>query len=186
MLSLKHCGPGTLSPGLHRHPLLMMINYLVMQRLLFLVVIFFFFCLPCRAQDFQVYTTKGDITVASGHAQEIVVPGMSLSEKSILTIPDGARIVLLSEKDKKLYTIKEAAQAQLGSLIVRESSTTQQLTDSYLTFIRQKISDSGEPKEKNYRQSAGTSFRDADSTLIDVLVREGNKSADTTIIKKKK
>ena len=126
----------------------------------------------CIAQDFLVYTAKGEITVKNGDKSDKVVPGMVLQATSVLTIPAEARLVILYEKNKELYTVKNPTTDQLGNLIKKDGNTTQQLTESYLAFIKQKITDSGNPKDKNYKQTAATSYRETDSLLLKVLVPE--------------
>lgn len=131
----------------------------------------------CMAQEFRVYTVKGSVTVKKGNGQENVVPGMILNSSDVLTLSVDGRLVVLSETDKALHTIKNPSTDYLGTLMKKEGNTTQRLTESYLAFIKQKIADSGNPKDKNYKQSAGTSYRETDSMLLQVLVPE---SADTT------
>jgi len=135
----------------------------------------------CFAQSFQVYTTKGDITVKSNKGLEKVLPGMALNASDIISIPIEGRVVILCEQDKRLYTIKNPATDKLEKLIQTEGNTTQQLTESYLQFVKQKITDSGKPMDKNYKQAAGTSYRDADSLLLKALVPE--EKADTASVK---
>lgn len=139
---------------------------------------FIFLCIITTAQDFQVYTSKGDITVKNGNTIEKVVPGMILKSTSVITIPEESRLVVLFEKEKQLYTLKNPITEQLGNIIKSNGVTTQQLTESYLAFVKQKITDTGNPKDKNYKQSAGTSYRDADSLLLKVLVP--GEAVDTT------
>lgn len=143
-----------------------------------LVIIFMCGVFCCYSQDFQVYTSKGNITVKNGDKNELVVPGMILKSTSVITIPSEARLVVLYETNKELYTVKNPTTDQLGNLIKKDGNTMQQLTESYLAFIKQKITDSGNPKDKNYKQSAGTSYRDADSLLLKALVQD--EKTDTT------
>ena len=125
----------------------------------------------CFAQDFLVYTVKGDITVKKGGNIEKVTPGMSLKSIDFVNIPVESRLVVLNESNKELHTIKNASSDQLGRLIGVEGNTKQQLTDSYLSFIKQKIAGVDTQKDKNYMQAAGTSYRDVnDSTMLDILV----------------
>lgn len=126
----------------------------------------------CAAQDYQVYNVKGNVTVQRGQNQEPVNQGAFLSPTSILTIAEGARIVVLNEAKKELHTIKTPGSGTLSSFIISGNAPTQQLTESYLAFIKQKITDSGAPKDKNYKQSAGTSYRETDSLLMKAIVTD--------------
>ena len=124
----------------------------------------------CSAQDFLVYTVKGDITVYRGSKIEKIVSGMTLKSNDIINIPAESRLVILNESSKELHTIKAASNGQLSKLIVGEGNTKQQLTDSYLSFIKQKITGANSQQDKNYMQAAGTSYRDVDSTISNILV----------------
>lgn len=140
-----------------------------MKRIIFALLFLISACI-LQAQNYQVYTVKGEVTVKNGASKEAVEPGMILTQSSILDIPADARIVVLLESKKELHTIKGPAADQLGNIITSESHSTQQLTESYLAFIKQKITDTGASKDKNFKQSAGTSYREADSLLIQQLI----------------
>ena len=68
-----------------------------------------------------------------------------------------------------MYTLKNPANRSLGDIIKSEDNATQQLTDSYLTFIKQKITGVNKNQDRNHMQAAGTSYRGEDSLLINVL-----------------
>lgn len=148
-----------------------------MKKYFFVLVCLFLYSL-CYAQDFQVYSSKGEVSVKKGDTVELVGPGMLLKPSSIITIPDGARLVILNEKEKKLLTLKNPTTDQLGNIIKSSEVSSQNLSESYLAFVKQKITDSGNPKDKNFKQTAGTSYRETDSLLVKVLIP--NTPSDTT------
>lgn len=130
------------------------------------------------AQDYQVYTVRGDVAFKEGEKLVKVAPKMVLGAKTVLIIPAESRLVLLCETSKELFTIKVKATGTIENLLKKQGNTTQQLTESYLAFIKQKITDTGNSKEKNYKQSAGTSYRETDSLLLKTLVPQN--PIDTT------
>lgn len=130
------------------------------------------------AQDYLVYTVKGDVVSKDGEKVVKVETGMILGAKTVLVIPAEARLVVFCETSKELSTIKVEATDVLENLVNKQGNTTQQLTESYLAFIKQKITDSGNPQDKNYKQSAGTSYRETDSLLLKTLVHD--EPVDTT------
>ncbi len=136
-----------------------------MKKILIVSLIIFFSCTISRAQDYLVYTVKGDITVNN----EKVVPGCIIKATDNLSIPTDSRLVILNESSKVLYTLKNPANRLLGDIIKSEDNATQQLTDSYLTFIKQKITGVNKNQDRNHMQAAGTSYRGEDSLLINVL-----------------
>ena len=133
----------------------------------------------CFAQEFQVYSVKGAVAVKNGASPDAVIPGIALKSNSVIDIPADARLVVLLESKKELHILKGPAVDQVGNLVKKEGHSTQHLTESYLAFIKQKITDSGSLKDRNYKQSAGVSYRETDSLLMQVLVPV-QESADST------
>lgn len=138
-----------------------------MKKILLFSFIIFFNLTVINARDYLVYTVKGDITVNNN---EKVVPGCTLKSTDKLSIPTDSRLVILDESSKVLYTLKTPSTKTLEEIIKNEGNTTQQLTDSYLTFIKQKITGINKNQDKNHMQAAGTSYRGEDSLLLNVIV----------------
>ena len=103
-------------PGLLKRPSFM--KTIDMKRIVILLVLL----LPAVsfAQDFQVYSVKGAVTVKNGASPEAVTPGMTLKANSLLDIPADARIVVLLESKKELHTLKGPAVDQVGNLVKKE------------------------------------------------------------------
>lgn len=146
------------------------------MRLLIVLMLFAFNAIVANAQSYQVYSVKGNVKTAKG----VVKKGDKIAGNTAVTVAVDCRLVLLSEADKKLYTVKVAGKGTLAELVKSSTTTSQTLTDSYLAFVKKKIS--GEDNtDKNHMQSAGTSYRETDSLLMNVLIPE--EKVDT--IKKK-
>lgn len=143
-----------------------------MKKLLFILITFAAFGLSCSAQTFQVYAVKGEVKCNNGQSETVVAVGMMIPPTAKVTVPEGGRLVVLNEADKQLRTIKTAASGPITELLKQESVSVQQLTDSYLTYIKSKMTESDDPKDRNYRQSAGTAYRDPDSLLLQMLFPE--------------
>jgi hypothetical protein len=93
----------------------------------------------------------------------------SLTEKSVISIKDKGQLILLNKTERKLCTFKDTGQGTISSLLSMQGNKTQDLNDSYFSYISEKIKSGDEGNQKNYMQSAGTSYRDGDSTLIENL-----------------
>lgn len=142
-----------------------------MKRLIAIITLTLISATFCLAQDFLVYTVKGNITITKGNNIEKVVPGMTLKSTDKVNIPAESRLVILNESSKSLHTIKVSGNDILSKLLDNSNNTKQELTDSYLTFIKQKVSGIDDKKDKNYMQAAGTSYRDVnDSTIVNILI----------------
>lgn len=138
-----------------------------MRKVLFLVITFIYAsCLVSAAQNYLVYTVKGNI---KSDNSVNVVPGMTLRADTRLSVPAESRIVILCESTKELHTIKTECSGSVKDLIKSTGNSTQQLTESYLAFIKQKIAGNDKVQETTYMQRTGTSYRDADSTLLNKL-----------------
>ena len=131
-----------------------------------------FSALVANAQSYQVYSVKGDVRTSKGAVKK----GDKITGSTIITVAAEDRLVVLSETDKRLYTVKSAGKRPLAELVKSPTTSAQQLSDSYLAFVKKKIMGT-ENTDKNYMQSAGTSFRETDSLLQNVLVPE--EKADT-------
>lgn len=140
-----------------------------MKRLIAIITLTLISATFCLAQDFLVYTVKGNITITKGNNIEKVVPGMTLKSTDKVNIPAESRLVILNESSKSLHTIKISGNDILNKLLDNSNNTKQELTDSYLTFIKQKVSGINDKKDKNYMQAAGTSYRGEDSLLINIV-----------------
>lgn len=125
--------------------------------------------LSSLAQEYQVYSVKGEVTCGEGQNTIPAMVGMGIDTSTFITIPEGGRLVVLDESKKELYTMKNAVSGKMADVIQKEENSVQQLTDSYLTYIKSKMKDDGSPKDRNYRQSAASSYRDPDSLLLELL-----------------
>lgn len=125
----------------------------------------------CLAQDFLVYTVRGNITITKGDNIEKVIPGMTIKSTDKINIPAESRLVILNESSKTLHTIKNQGNDKLISLLNNGNNSKQELTDSYLSFIKEKIYGIDNKKDKNYMQAAGTAYRFVnDSTVLKTLI----------------
>lgn len=142
------------------------------KRLIIILIALLACWCSCPAQTYQVYAVKGEVKCNDGQSETIVVVGMLIPSTAKVSVPEGGRLVLLNEADKQLQTIKTASSSSIGELLKQEDVSVQQLTDSYLSYIKSKMTDSGDTKDRNYRQSAGTAYRDPDSLLLQSLFPE--------------
>ena len=132
----------------------------------FIVLFLMAFCtLMSNSQTYQVYSVKGDVKTSKG----IVKKGDKIAGTAVVVVAANCRLVILSEADKKLYIVKVAGKGTLAEMVKKSTTTSQQLSDSYLAFVKSKITGT-ENTDKNHMQSAGTAYRETDSLLQNVLV----------------
>ena len=143
-----------------------------MKKALLLVFMISIFGGSCIAQNYQIYIVKGEVKFNNGTNETTAVAGMKIQADTKVTVPDGGRLVILDEANMKLQTIKTASSETIAELLKKDDVSVQQLTESYLSYIKSKMTNSGDPKDNNYRQSAGTSYRDPDSLLLQSLFPE--------------
>ena len=130
------------------------------------------FGVSCIAQNYQVYSVKGDVKSLNGKNEAPVTIGMQIQANTKVIIPAGGRLVILDEANKKLHTINTSATGTIAELLKKGDVSVQQLTDSYLAYIKSKITNSGGTQDKNYKQSAASSYRDPDSLLLRSIFNE--------------
>ena len=143
-----------------------------MKKELFFVVIFSLLNVFCLAQNYQVYVVKGDIKCNDEQCEIPITIGMLIQPTNKVVIPEDGRLVILDEANMKLHSIKGTCSGTLVELLQKEDVSVQQLTKSYMSYIKSKIANSGDPKDRNHMQSAGTSYRDPDSLLLQPLFSE--------------
>ena len=125
--------------------------------------------LPLTAQTYIVYIATGDVTVMTNGQSQPLQKGQELNEQSVVSILQGGQVVLLNKAERKLYTIKSEGKGKLSTLLSVQGNKSQDLTEAYVSYISEKIKSDRETNQKNYMQSAGSSYRDADSTLLQTL-----------------
>jgi hypothetical protein len=112
----------------------------------------------CLAQSYLVYTVKGDV-VSKGKAKAAQIqPGDQLTGKAVVSVSPEGRLTVIDEKDETLYTLKEGI-GTLSSLIENQQSKARPVTPSFLAFVKEKISTKNNPKDVNYMQAAGVTYR---------------------------
>jgi ABC-type multidrug transport system fused ATPase/permease subunit len=79
---------------------------------------------------------------------------------------------IFNQEEKKLCTIKVMGEGTIASLLATAGNKSQSLTESYFTYIIEKMKSDGKENPNTYMQSAATSYRDVDSTTISDLLLE--------------
>ena len=118
-----------------------------------------------NAQQFKVYSVTGIVKVDGKNVCERQV----LSDKTVITIGKGGKVVLFNKKDSKLITLKHEGKGTVSTLLKMSGNSEKVLSGSYLSFIVKKLT-SEDGRDSSYMQSAGASYRDADSLLIDFVL----------------
>ena len=121
--------------------------------------------LPCVAQSYLVYTAKGDIVSKDKAKTTQIKPGDQLTDKTVLTVSADGRLTVIDEKSESLYTVKEGI-GTLSALIAAQQSKSRPVTPSFLAFVKEKVSTKNNPKDVNYMQAAGVTYRGLGKDLI--------------------
>ena len=121
--------------------------------------------LPCVAQSYLVYTAKGDIVSKDKAKTTQIKPGDQLTDKTVLTVSSDGRLTVIDEKSESLYTVKEGI-GTLSALIAAQQSKSRPVTPSFLAFVKEKVSTKNNPKDVNYMQAAGVTYRGLGKDLI--------------------
>ena len=127
-------------------------KYILASALMLMVIL-------CQGQSYIAYTINGDVTVKSGAKASAIVPGKTLTDKSVISIPDGGRLAVVCESDNTMRMLKVAGTGTLSSLFSKQGNTIKAVTGSYVAFVKEKVNSGNKIKDVNYMQSAGTSYR---------------------------
>lgn len=110
----------------------------------------------CLAQTYLVYTVKGDVVTKATR----ISPGDKVTSKTVLTIPSDGRLTIIDEKTEEMFTLKEGI-GTVPSLAESQSVKSRVVTASFMAFVKEKMTTKGNPKDVNYMQAAGVTYRGA-------------------------
>ena len=123
----------------------------------------FFLCLflsfPCLAHSYLVYTVKGDVAYKKGSRMIDVQPGDLISDKTVLSLSFDGRLTVVDEKDEALYMVKQGI-GTLPALIKDQQCSSRKITSSFLAFVKEKVTTKNHPKDVDYMQTAGVTYRE--------------------------
>ena len=124
------------------------------------------------AQNYIVYSVVGNVYFSTNGAYTTIKKNQVLTSNSYIKIAEGGTLIVLNQDEKKLCTIKTIGEGTITSLLATTGNKSQSLTESYFTYIIEKMKSDGKENPNTYMQSAGTSYRDVDSTTISDLLLE--------------
>ena len=125
------------------------------------------------AQNYIVYSAIGDVSICTNGQYSTIEKSQKLTGSSYIKIAEGGSLIVINQDEKKLCTIKTVGEGSITSLLSETGNKTQSLTESYFTYIIDKMKSDGKENPNTYMQSAGTTYRDIDSTTIsDLLIEE--------------
>lgn len=126
-----------------------------MRRLFFL---FSFLCLMASeavAQQFEVLSITGSVEVGGeGEPKHELMLREKLTPSSFLNVPFKAKIELLDEKKRVMYTIKTPGYATLGSMVANKQNSVLRLTEQYLSYLKTRLKGKGELTSRKYSDPA--------------------------------
>lgn len=131
--------------------------------------------MSCKSQNYIVYSVRGIVIV---NKIKEVKPGMTLLADDKVEVGKNSRIVILSENDKRLYTIKSPGQGSLKEFFTNKDNSFRKITVTYMDYLKKKLSNPNKVDDKNYMQSAASSYREDDSTLVEIII--SNAECDST------
>jgi len=104
---------------------------------------------------FKVYTVKGNVTCLN----KKVEPGHLLMPEWPLTIPANGKVVLLDERSKKLFTLKEKGSDTVVGHLNKKGNKSKDVTGKYISYISEKIFTKHMVDPSTYMQSQGAADR---------------------------
>lgn len=123
------------------------------------------------AQNYIVYSAIGDVSICTNGQYNTIEKSQKLTGNSYIKIAEGGYLIVINQDEKKLCTIKTVGEGSITSLLSETGNRTQSLTESYFTYIIDKMKSGGKENPNTYMQSAGTTYRDIDSTTMNNLFK---------------
>lgn len=121
------------------------------------------------AQNYIAYSVIGDVRICTNGQYSTIEKSQRLTGGSYIKIAEGGSLIVINQDEKKLCTIKTVGEGSITSLLSETGNKTQSLTESYFTYILDKMKNDGKAPQNSYMQSAGASYRDVDSTTMNNL-----------------
>lgn len=120
------------------------------------------------AQDYTVFSVRGNVRATVGKQCKEVKPRLELSGSSRVTIPNAGKLVLLAKKGNKLYTISKPCCGTLSALLAdTQRSTVKELSDTYRNYLLKHLSGKGLLETQTaYMDKTASAYR-GDSTEVD-------------------
>ena len=134
---------------------------------LFLFLTTLFFCVVCQAQQYKVYSVVGTVTANDKQIQR----GMLIKGNCLIAISENSKIIILDESAKEMITLSSHVSGQLNDL-VGSNQNRKKLTDTYFQYVLKKMTEGDSPRDRNYMQSTASSYRDGDSTILNLCCPE--------------
>lgn len=123
-----------------------------------LIIIFVVCILPTMfAQNYIVFRVNGDVLY---NKQQLEV-GENVSSSIEILIDKDSELMLIDENNNKVITIKGYKEGKLIDVLNTNDVTLKDVTSKYVSYIKQKLSN--KDNDRNYMQSAGTTYRETDS-----------------------
>lgn len=126
------------------------------------------------AQQYKVYSVVGNVTSNGKPIQK----GILINGNCPITIPDKSKVILLDETAKEMITLSTASSGLLKDLII-PIKNKKKLTDAYFQYVLKKMAEDDSPLDKNVMQSSASSYRDGDSTILNLCCPEGDSVGPT-------
>lgn len=123
-----------------------------------LIIIILVCILPTMfAQNYIVFRVNGDVLY---NKQQLEV-GENVSSSIEILIDKDSELMLIDENNNKVITIKGYKEGKLIDVLNTNDVTLKDVTSKYVSYIKQKLSN--KDNDRNYMQSAGTTYRKTDS-----------------------
>lgn len=139
------------------------------QKKLFLTFIFFTsFIFGITAQNYDVYSVRGDVKCIEGRIKKSLKLREKITETQVISIPSSGMIMLLDADNKKLYTINKPYTGTVKNLIESNNVSVKLLSNQYLKYLLSQLKGKNSiTTESTHMQHTASAYREADSLLIE-------------------
>lgn len=111
-----------------------------MKRLFLAFVLILITVCSASAQEYKVRSVKGTVKVRVGKKQSNACANMDLTASDILSIDNGASIVIIDCSTMQEYTIKNGQNMTVEKLLATPQVSFRQLSKSYFDYVLSRLS----------------------------------------------
>lgn len=110
-----------------------------MKRLLLALALILITVCHTSAQQYKVRSVKGTVKVRVGKKQNDICSNMNLAASDIISIANGASIVIIDCSTMQEYTIKNGQNMTIEKLLKTPQTSLRQLSKSYFNYLLKQL-----------------------------------------------
>lgn len=140
-----------------------------MKRLLFLLLLLFFplSVLLVHAQQYDVYSVRGEVNVRCGKQKTALRRGQTVARDAVLSISSGGRLQLLDRQSSRMFEIVRPCSGTVEALVAGGTASVKTVSARYLRYlVAQLLRQRADADDRDYMARSAQAYREGDSLFV--------------------